>query len=61
MNDLTSGSFAYAFDDLVEVTVAAYNSFGDGPASNVNTIGARIRTAPTIMSDPFKGAGTTDT
>lgn len=60
MSTLTAAPYSYAFDELVLVTVTATNSYGDGPASDINTSGAKIRSVPSTMTDPFRGSTTTD-
>jgi len=46
MDVLVTGDYNLAFDQLVEVRVSAYNSYGFGATSTVNTVGAKIRQKP---------------
>ena len=46
MDVLTAAPFNLAFDDLVEVRITAFNSYGSSDTSEVNTDGARIRRVP---------------
>ena len=43
MTVLTSATYNYVFDALVEVRVSASNAEGYGPVSATNTVGAQIR------------------
>lgn len=52
MTDLTSAPFNLNFDDLVQVKIRAHNTFGYGSYSSVNTVGARIRRIPNVMTAP---------
>lgn len=60
MATLSSPDHSLPFDDLVYVRILATNTRGDGPLSDVNTDGARIRQAPAQMDPPTEGDGTTD-
>jgi FtsP/CotA-like multicopper oxidase with cupredoxin domain len=51
MSTLTSATYAYAFDDLVVVRAKATNSHGSAvDYSDDNTLGAKIRTVPIIIT-----------
>jgi len=52
MSELSGTSIGLAFDVLVEVRIAAGNSYGLGLASPVNTLGARVRRTPDQMTPP---------
>lgn len=49
MSDLTSNPYNYQFNDLVKVRITAFNSYGAGPVSTPNSVGARIRRVPDKM------------
>lgn len=49
MSDLTSNPFNYQFNDLIKVRITAFNSYGAGPVSAPNSVGARIRRVPDKM------------
>lgn len=53
MSLLTSPTFNYVFDDLVKVRATSTNFFGTPVFSNLNTVGARVRSVPTKMNTPF--------
>lgn len=60
MSVLTSSPYSYTFDSLVLVRISAYNSFGWGSTSTVNSSGAKIRRIPDTMSTPYVDTGSTD-
>lgn len=45
-------TFNLAFQDLVQIRVAAYNVNGWGTVSEANTDGVRVKTAPRFMEPP---------
>jgi hypothetical protein len=53
MSVLTSATFNYIFDDLVRVRATSTNNFGTPIFSNLNTVGARVRSVPAKMNSPF--------
>jgi hypothetical protein len=54
MNVIISAPFGNnVLDLLIKVTVKAYNSYGWSSPSNVNLIGAKVRTVPLIMNTPI--------
>jgi hypothetical protein len=56
MSLLTAVPFSLSFNALVEVRVSAMNSAGYGPVSNLNTVGATIRSKPSQMNTPVRGS-----
>jgi hypothetical protein len=52
MAELQASPHSLAFDSLVEVRVKAYNQYGWGDYSPVNTIVAKIRWVPDQMAAP---------
>jgi hypothetical protein len=60
MDTLTSSPYSYSFDGVVYVRVSAYNSYGYGSTSDINTSGAQIRSVPGKVSDPYAASGSTD-
>lgn len=59
MSELSGPNYNLVYPQLVIVTASAYNSYGWGMASPVNTVGATIKTVPTQMSQPARGPLTT--
>ncbi len=53
MSVLTSNIFNYVVDDLGQGIATSTNSFGTPIFSNVNTVGARVRSVPAKMNTPF--------
>ena len=53
MSVLTSNTFNYVFDDLVKVRATSTNFFGTPIFSELNTVGARVRSVPAKMNTPF--------
>lgn len=60
MTTLSSAPFSLTLGTLIEARVTAINAVGTGLASDPNTSGALIRTVPSQMSAPIKGAATTE-
>jgi hypothetical protein len=60
MSIFTGGNYGYTFDSLIIVRVSGENSIGFGPRSFLNTVGARVRSAPLAMNPPTRGSGSTD-
>lgn len=52
MSELTAAPYTLTFDSLVQVRIAATNSFGTSTWSTTNTAGARIRRIPDTMVAP---------
>lgn len=50
MNSLAISPFHYTQGTLIKVRTRAFNEFGSGPVSLVNTEGAKMRTAPHKMT-----------
>ena len=53
MSELRASPFSLPFYTLVQTRGFAINLIGTSTASNVNTIGARIRTEPFQMTQPY--------
>ncbi len=53
MNVFRDDPFNLPFNTLIEVRGFAINLLGTSTASNVNTVGARVRTIPNDMTTPF--------
>ena len=60
MLTLQQAPFSYNLDDLIQVRVSAVNAQGTATDSAILTTGAKLRTVPYTMTDPFKGGQTTD-
>lgn len=52
-------TYGYSYGLLVEVRASAQNTYGWGPVSTTNTVGATILTVPVQMTAPVRGSGTT--
>jgi len=52
-------SYNLAYPQLIVVRASAYNTFGWGDTSPINTVGATIKTEPTQMAIPARGSSTT--
>ena len=57
--DTLKATFGLSYPDLVKVQVAAYNDYGWGATSPVNTVGATIQDVPLAMTVPSRGSYTT--
>jgi hypothetical protein len=55
MSTLTSAPYGYLFDQVVVVRASATNARGTGTVSTPNSIGAKIRRVPDMMSTPTQG------
>jgi hypothetical protein len=58
MAELRTSPHSLAFDALVQVQAKAYNLYGWGDFSPVNTLGAKIRRVPNQMAPPVATAVT---
>lgn len=56
--DTLRTSYLLQYPDLVQVQVYAYNSYGWGPVSDRNTVGAATYDVPLAMSAPLRGSST---
>ncbi len=58
MSTLIAAPFNLVLDSLVKVRVSAINAAGAGTVSSTNTVGALVRTIPSTMNLPQRGAST---
>jgi hypothetical protein len=58
---LTASPFNLPFDELIVAQVSAYNSYGWGATSAINTAGAKIRRVPDTMGVPLEVSRTDST
>jgi hypothetical protein len=61
MATLSSARFNLVLDSLVKVRVSPQNLIGSGTVSATNTDGAKVRTVPSTINDPFRGSSTITT
>ena len=60
MDTFWADPFYMVFEDLVQFRITAYNVNGWGLASETNSDGAKVRTAPRFMNPPQRFETTND-
>jgi hypothetical protein len=61
MSVFSSSPYSIPAGNLIVATVTAHNALGDSIASDINTSGSTVKTAPIVGPTPASGSSTTDT